>query len=60
MSAEGHNFEDVVTYYDHLTEHLWWQNLGYVLAGGNMNIGDIQGKPEIRQAYISANQLNRV
>ena len=51
MAAEGHGFEDVVTYYDHLMEHLRWKNLGHVLAGGNMDVGDIQGKPEVQQAY---------
>lgn len=51
MSAEGHGFDDVVTYYDHLMEHLHWKNLGHVLAGGNMNVGDITDKPEIQQAY---------
>ena len=51
MSAEGHGFDDVVQYYDHLLEHLRWENLGHVLAGGNMNTGDINGKPELQQAY---------
>ena len=51
MAAEGHGFEDVLTYYNHLMEHLRWKNLGHVLAGGNMSAGDIDGKPEIRQAY---------
>ncbi len=51
MAAEGHGFEDVLLYYEHLTEHLKWQNLGHVLAGGNGDIGDIAGKPELEQAY---------
>lgn len=51
MAAAGHAFEDVVLYYDHLLEHLRWKNLGYVLAGGNSNAGDIDGKPELRKAY---------
>ena len=51
MAAEGHGFEDVLLYYDHLIEHLGWKNLGHVLAGGNMDIGDIQGKAELDQAY---------
>lgn len=51
MAAEGHGFEDVLTYYDHLMEHLRWRNLGHVLAGGNGDIGDIEGKPEIQEAY---------
>lgn len=51
MAAEGREFEDVVRYYDHLMEHLRWENLGHVLAGGNDAVGDIEGKPELRQAY---------
>ena len=51
MSAEGHGFEDVLLYYKHLTEHLEWKDLGHVLAGGNGDIGDIEGKPEVSAAY---------
>jgi len=51
MAAEGSGFEDVVTYYDHLMDHLRWTNLGHVLAGGNGDMGDIEGKPELQQAY---------
>ena len=51
MAAEGSGFEDVRTYYDHLMEHLRWRNLGHVLAGGNMDAGDIDGKPELQAAY---------
>ena len=51
MAAEGNGFEDVRAYYDHLMEHLRWKNLGHVLAGGNMDTGDIDGKPELQAAY---------
>ncbi len=51
MAAEGNGFEDVLTYYDHLMEHLRWKNLGHVLAGGNCDAGDIAGKPELQAAY---------
>lgn len=51
MAAAGHAFEDVLTYYEHLMEHLRWKNLGHVLAGGNGGAGDIAGKPELKQAY---------
>lgn len=51
MAAEGNGFEDVVLYYDHLMEHLRWKNLGHVLAGGNGDVGDIEGKPELKGAY---------
>lgn len=50
MAAEGHGFEDVLLYYDHLAEHLRWENLGSVLAGGNCDAGDITGKPDLEQA----------
>lgn len=52
MAAEGHGFEDVLLYYDHLMEHLRWKNLGHILAGGNGDIGDIEGKPELEKAYV--------
>lgn len=51
MAAEGHGFEDVVLYYDHLMEHLKWENLGHVLAGGCGSVGDIKGKGELQKAY---------
>ena len=51
MAAEGCGFEDVLRYYNHLTEHLQWNNLGAVLAGGNMDIGDIQGKEELQKSF---------
>lgn len=51
MAAEGHGFEDVLTYYEHLAEHLKWKNLGSVLAGGNGDIGDIEGTPELQEAF---------
>ncbi len=50
MAAEGDDFEDVAAYFDHLMGHLHWENLGKVLAGGNNDIGDIAGKPELEQA----------
>ena len=51
MAAEGSGFEDVLLYYDHLMEHLKWKNLGHVLAGGNGDIGAIEGKLEVSDAY---------
>lgn len=51
MAAEGNGFDDVLTYYNNLMKHLKWKNLGHVLAGGNGDIGDITGKPELEQAY---------
>ena len=51
MAAEGHGFDDVVLYYDHLMEHHRWENLGHVLSGSNMDVGDIQDKKELQDAY---------
>lgn len=50
MAAEGHGFEDAVLYYDHLMEHLRWKNLGKVLCGGVMDIGDIKDRDELDAA----------
>lgn len=47
MSAEGNteeNFAPVRAFYEGLTSHLGWKNLGIVYAGGNMNVGDILSK----------------
>lgn len=51
MAAEGYGFDDVLLYYEHLMEHLNWDNLGCVLAGGNGDIGDIDGKAELQKAF---------
>lgn len=50
MAAEGHGFEDAVLYFDHLMEHLRWKNLGKVLCGGVMDVGDIEGRKELDDA----------
>ena len=50
MAAEGHGFEDAVLYFDHLMEHLRWKNLGKVLCGGVMDMGDAQGRKELDDA----------
>ena len=50
MAAEGRDFEDVLTYYEHLAGRLRWRDIGHVLAGGNGDVGDIKGKPELEQA----------
>ena len=52
MAAAGSEFEDALLYYDHLMEHLQWNKIGAVLAGGNSKEGDIKGKKEIEQAYM--------
>ena len=58
MAAEGHGFDDVVLYYDHLVEHLKWKNLGHVLSGSNMDVGDIKGKKELNEAYELGKTIN--
>ncbi|MBD5545042.1 MAG: flavodoxin family protein [Lachnospiraceae bacterium] len=58
MAAEGNGFEDVLSYYDHLMEHLKWKNLGHVLAGGNGDVGDIKGKKELEDAYELGKSIN--
>lgn len=50
MAAEGYGFEDAALYYDHLMEHLRWKNLGKVLCGGVMGVGDIEGRTELDAA----------
>lgn len=57
MAAAGSAFEDVLLYYDHLLEHLKWENLGHVLAGGNRKLGEIQEKSELHQAYKLGNSI---
>ena len=57
MAAEGNDFGDVVRYYTNLTAHLRWQDLGCVLAGGNGDVGDIAGKPELGLAYTLGNTI---
>lgn len=51
MAAEGHGFEESEYWYDRLEKHLGWKNLGKVLCGGVMDIGDIEGKPELNTAF---------
>lgn len=58
MAAEGHGFEDVLLYYNHLMEHLRWKNLGHVFAGGNGDVGDIKGKKELEDAYALGKSIN--
>ncbi len=53
MAAEGDsddNWKPVVDYYKALLGHLGWKDLGMVLAGGVMNVGDIEGRPGLGEA----------
>ena len=38
-------------------DQLRWNNLGHVLAGGNMAVGDIEGKREIQEAYTLGKKI---
>lgn len=51
MTAEGHGFEESEYWYDRLEKHIGWKSLGKVLCGGVMNIGDIEGRPELNTAF---------
>ena len=53
MASEGNskaNSKPVIDWYESLVGFLGWQDLGHVIAGGNLRIGDIKGKPEIDKA----------
>lgn len=51
MAAGGHEFDEVVQYYNGLLKHLEWENSGTVLAGGVNAIGEIEGKPALQEAW---------
>lgn len=51
MAAEGAGFEESEHWYDHLERHIGWKSLGKVLCGYVTQPGDIDGKPELAQAY---------
>lgn len=49
MAAEGDtesNFAPVRAFYEGLTAHLGWKNIGIIYAGGNMDAGAILSKTE--------------
>ena len=52
MAAEGDDFTEVENYYDRLMGHLGWTDLGKVLCGGVMNIGDIEGHADLEEARM--------
>ena len=51
MAAEGYGFEESKYWYERLVNHLHWNNLGEVLAGGVMQVGDIEDRKELKDAY---------
>ena len=49
MAAEGDtedNFAPVRAFYEGLTSHLGWEDLGIIYAGGNMDAGAIRNRPD--------------
>ena len=53
MAAEGdtkENWQPVLDYYTKLIGFLGWHDLGHVLAGGVLKIGDIDGRPVLDEA----------
>jgi len=53
MAAEDDsksNWKPVLDYYHALLDHLGWKDCGTVLAGGVLGVGDIVGKPSLKQA----------
>ena len=57
MAAEGYGFDDALQYYQNLMKHLGWTELGHVLAGGVMKIGDIKDNPKLQEAYELGKQV---
>lgn len=55
MAAEGdteQNAKPVLDYYHTLLQELSWHNAGSIIAGGNMQVGDIKGKPALQEAFV--------
>ena len=53
MASEGDdkdNFAPVENYYNALLKNLGWKNLGHVVAGGVLKIGDIKGHKALEEA----------
>ena len=51
MAAESHDFDEALNYYNGFMKYLFWEHLGQVLAGGIRDVGEIEGKPELEEAY---------
>ena len=54
MAAEGagrENEEPVLHYYRSLLGFLGWEDLGALIAGGVLKLGDIAGHPELKKAF---------
>ena len=59
MAAEGYGFDDALSYYQNLMKHLGWTELGHVLAGGVMKVGDIKDNPKLKEAYELGKSINK-
>lgn len=51
MAAEGAGFEESEYWYDRIERHIGWKSLGKILCGHVTQLDDIDGKPELREAY---------
>lgn len=54
MASEGdgnENSKPVTDYYHALLEQLQWNNLGSIIAGGVLKIGDIKGHKALQEAF---------
>jgi len=49
-SDSEENWRPATDYYSAVVSRLDWKDLGSVLAGGVMNVGDINGKPSLAEA----------
>ena len=53
MASEGNsdsNSKPVIDYYESLLKHMGWKNLGRIIAGGVMKVGDIKGHKALDEA----------
>jgi len=50
MVAGDNDFSLVTYWYDHLLDHLAWKDIGQVLCGNVLVLGDIDGRPELMDA----------
>lgn len=58
MAGGSDEYDETLQYYHGLIKHLGWESLGHVLAKDVINIGDINGKPELGEAHTLGASLN--
>ena len=51
LGREPHGLARGSRQYKNLMKHLGWKDLGNVLAGGVMKVGDIKDRKELKDAY---------